>query len=189
MKVHLLLLFAAAVAANGLLAQETRTGEAPPDRRDPLGFGLLSKDRPKGSKTEISAQQEASFNDKESRATFSGEVRVKDAAFLLSADRLTVFLDKNRSGIARAVAEGNVVIVQQTDGKEQGAIGRARRAEYVPATGIVTLIGWPEIQQGINRHIAASESTRMILNRDGRATTEGASRTVITDTEGMSGRP
>jgi hypothetical protein len=27
----------------------------------------------------------------------------------------------------------------------------------------------------------------MILNRDGRATTEGASRTVITDTEGAGG--
>jgi hypothetical protein len=52
---------------------------------------------------------------------------------------------------------------------------------------VVTLSGWPEIQQGINRHIAANESTRMVLNRDGRATTEGASRTVITDTEGAGG--
>ena len=85
------------------------------------------------------------------------------------------------------MAEGNVVNVQQTEAGEKGAIGRARRAEYVPTTGVVTLIGWPEIQQGINRHIAANESTRMILNRDGRATTEGASRTVITDTEGAAG--
>jgi hypothetical protein len=48
---------------------------------------------------------------------------------------------------------------------------------------MITLIGWPEVQQGINRHLASQESTRMILNRDGRATTEGPSRTVITDTE------
>jgi len=166
-----------------------RTGqpEPAPARKDPLGFGGLSKDRPKGSKTEISAQKEATFNEKDNRATFVGEVRVKDPAFLLSSDRLTVFLNKGRSGIDRAVAEGNVVIVQQTDGTEKGAIGRARRAEYVPSTGMVTLIGWPEVQQGINRHIAATESTRMILNRDGRATTEGASRTVITDTEGAGG--
>jgi hypothetical protein len=40
----------------------------------------------------------------------------------------------------------------------------------------------PEIQQGINRHIATSPGTRMIIQRDGRATTEGPSRTVITDT-------
>jgi lipopolysaccharide transport protein LptA len=186
---RILLLVAVGGGLTGARAQEMRTGTPEADRKDPLGFGLLTKDRPKGSKTEISAQKEATFNDKDSRATFVGEVRVKDAAFMLSADRLTVFLNKNRSGIDRAVADGNVVIVQQTDGKEEGAIGRARRAEYVPSTGVVTLIGWPEVQQGINRHIAASESTRMILNRDGRATTEGASRTVITDTEGMSGRP
>ena len=175
------------VAALPVSAQQLRTGEASPSRKDPLGFGSLSGDRPKGSKTEISAEREATFNEKENRALFVGGVRVKDPAFLLSTDRLTVILNKNRSGIERAVAEGNVVIVQQTQSGEKGAVGRARRAEYVPSTGVVTLIGWPEIQQGINRHIAANESTRMILNRDGRATTEGASRTVITDTEGAAG--
>lgn len=178
------------LGATGLVmpaaGQQMRTDqpEPTPAKKDPLGFGGLSKNRPKGSKTEITAQNEATFNEKENRATFVGEVRVKDVAFLLSADRLSVFLNKSRSGIERAVAEGNVVIVQQTEGGEKGAVGRARRAEYIPSAGVVTLIGWPEIQQGINRHIAANENTRMILNRDGRATTEGASRTVITDTEG-----
>ncbi len=151
--------------------------------KDPLGFGGLTKDRPKGSKTEIVAQKEATFNDAKNQATFVGEVRVKDPSFFLSADKLTVYLTKERSGIDKAVAEGNVVIVQQTkDTAEKGAIGRARIAEYVPSTGIVVLIGWPEVEQGINRHVAASQETRMILNRDGRATTEGPSRTVITDT-------
>ncbi|MGA1540002.1 MAG: LptA/OstA family protein [Chthoniobacterales bacterium] len=181
------MLFGATIAVAPLFAQQTGSEDTSKLRQDPLGFGGLSKDRPKGSKTEISAEREATFNEKENRATFVGGVRVKDPAFLLSSDRLTVFLNRNRSGIERAVAEGNVVIVQQTDAGEKGAVGRARRAEYVPTTGVVTLIGWPEIQQGINRHIAASESTRMILNRDGRATTEGASRTVITDTEGAGG--
>jgi lipopolysaccharide transport protein LptA len=180
-------LFGMTVAVVPLCAQQTGSGETPTSRQDPLGFGSLSKDRPKGSKTEISAEREATFNEKENRATFVGGVRVKDPAFLLSSDRLTVFLNRNRSGIERAVAEGNVVIVQQTDAGEKGAVGRARRAEYIPTTGVVTLSGWPEIQQGINRHIAANENTRMILNRDGRATTEGASRTVITDTEGAGG--
>lgn len=183
----LILLLGMAMAAAPASAQQMRTGDSTPSRKDPLGFGGLSKDRPKGSKTEISAEREATFNEKENRADFVGGVRVKDAAFLLSADRLTVFLNKGRSGIDRAVAEGNVVIVQQTTGGEKGAVGRSRRAEYVPSTGVVTLSGWPEIQQGINRHIAANESTRMVLNRDGRATTEGASRTVITDTEGAGG--
>lgn len=169
-------------AAPLALAQETSTGEAP-GRKDPLGFGSLAKDRPAGSKTEITAQKEATFSEKDNRAVFVGDVRVKDPAFLLSADRLTVFLNASRSGIERAVADGNVIIVQQTENSpEKGAVGRARSAEYVPSTGRVTLSGWPEIQQGINRHLAAAEGTRMILNRDGRATTEGPSRTVITDT-------
>jgi hypothetical protein len=42
------------------------------------------------------------------------------------------------------------------------------------------------VQQGINRHIATTPTTRMIMHRDGRATTEGASKTMITDTEGAS---
>jgi lipopolysaccharide transport protein LptA len=188
-------------AATGLLilafacpllnAQETRTGEASGVRQaDPLGFGGLSKNRPKGSTTEITAQKDATFNDKENKAIFSGEVRVKDPAFLLSCDTLTVFLLKDRSGIEHAEAQGNVVIVQQTENRsEKGAVGRSRQAVYVPSKGEVTLIGWPEVQQGINRHVSTEQGTRMIMNRDGRATTEGASKTVITDTEGAGGLP
>ena len=187
MRIIACLIFGTAVAAlaPGARAQSASPSAAPsPSRQDMLGLGDLTKDRPKGSTTEITAQKEATFADKENRAIFLGDVRVKDPAFLLSSDKLTVYLTKNRSGIERAVAEGNVVIVQQTKNpSEKGAVGRAREAEYVPASGRVTLAGWPEIQQGINRHVAASAGTRMILNRDGRATTEGPSKTVITDTE------
>ncbi|MFZ9932648.1 MAG: LptA/OstA family protein [Chthoniobacterales bacterium] len=179
-------LLAFALACPALRAQELRTGETTaPRQSDPLGFGALSKDRPKGSTTEITAQKEAAFNEKENQAIFIGDVKVKDPAFLLSTDRLTVFLNKDRSGIDRAVAEGNVIILQQTSNPgEKGAIGRARQAVYVPTSGLVTLSGWPEVQQGINRHIATTPNTRMIMHRDGRATTEGASKTMITDTEG-----
>ena len=150
---------------------------------DPLGLGKLGTDRPPGSKTEITAQKEATFDEQSNTAVFIGEVRVNDPSFLLSSDKLTVKLTPDRSGIERALAEGNVIIVQQTaESPEKAATGRAQRAEYIPATGRVTLSGMPEIQQGINRHIATSPSTRMIINRDGRATTEGPSRTVITDT-------
>ena len=174
-----------------LEAQDMRTGDATgPRREDPLGFGALSKNRPKGSTTEITAQKDATFDEKENKAVFKGDVRVKDPAFLLSCDTLTVHLVKERNAIDRAVAEGNVVIVQQTENpSEKGAIGKSSQAIYVPSKGEVTLIGWPEVQQGINRHIATDQGTRMILNSNGRATTEGASKTVITDTEGAGGLP
>jgi len=151
---------------------------------DPLGLGPLADARPLGSKTEITAQQEAIFDEQKNTAIFIGSVRVTDPSFLLSADRLTVLLTADRSGIERAIAEGNVVIVQRTadEGDEnKGAVGRAQRAEYIPSAGRATLSGNPQIQQGINRHIAASPETRMILHRDGRASTVGPSRTVITD--------
>lgn len=180
-----LLCASALVTATPVFAQPTGDA-ASSTREDPLGLALLGRDRPKGSQTEITAEEQATFSDKENQAVFLGSVRIKDPTFLLNCDRLTVFLNKERSGIDRAVAEGNVVIVQQTEsGQNDGAVGRAERAEYVPSTGTVTLSGSPEIQQGINRHIASDANTRMILNRDGRAITEGPSRTVITDTEGV----
>jgi lipopolysaccharide transport protein LptA len=151
---------------------------------DPLGLGPLADTRPLGSKTEITAQKEATFDEQKNTAVFVGNVRVTDPSFLLSADRLTVLLSTDRSGIERAVAEGNVVIVQRAAGEGEqgkGAVGRAERAEYIPSAGRATLSGSPQIQQGINRHIATSPETRMILHRDGRASTVGPSRTVITD--------
>jgi lipopolysaccharide transport protein LptA len=172
-------------------AQDLRTGEsAAPRQEDPLGFGALSKNRPKGSVTEITAQKDALFDEKKNTATFTGDVKVKDPAFLLSCDTLTVHLVKERNAIDRAVAEGNVIIVQQNENpSEKGAVGKSRQAVYVPSKGEVTLIGWPEVQQGINRHISTEQGTRMILNSNGRATTEGASKTVITDTEGAGKLP
>jgi lipopolysaccharide transport protein LptA len=153
---------------------------------DPLGLGPLADNRPVGAKTQITAQKEATFDEKKNVAVFIGNVRVTDPGFLLASEKLTVTLTADRSGIERAIAEGNVVIVQRTpddkEGENKGAVGRAQRVEYTPATGRATLSGSPQIQQGINRHIATSPGTRMILNRDGRASTVGPSRTVITDT-------
>lgn len=187
----LVLVAQAFLLSSATLAQELRTDEASTPRpADPLGFGDLSKNRPKGSTTEITAQKEATFEEKERRAVFTGDVRVKDPAFLMSCDRLTVFLNKERSGIDRAVAEGNVVIVQQTENTaEKAAIGRSRKAVYVPSSGTATLSEWPEVQQGINRHVATTAGTIMILQKDGRFTTEGASRTLITDTDKPPGAP
>lgn len=193
MKIFTIMLVAVALQAVAVAQSPSASpADAPPARKDLLGLGDLSKDRPKGSVTEITAQEEATFDEKANKAIFRGDVRVKDPAFLLNSDRLTVYLTKDRSGIERAVADGHVVIVQQTkDSSEKGAVGRSNEAEYIPAKGEVTLSGSPEIQQGINRHIATSPNTRMILNRDGRATSDGPSRTMITDTTEatLGGRP
>jgi lipopolysaccharide export system protein LptA len=59
--------------------------------------------------------------------------------------------------------------------------GRAQKAIYDAKDQSVTLIGWPQITQGVNTHISTEEGTRMILYRDGRLKTFGGSRTIIQD--------
>jgi lipopolysaccharide export system protein LptA len=59
--------------------------------------------------------------------------------------------------------------------------GRAQKAIYDAKDQSMTLIGWPQITQGINTHISTEEGTRMILYRDGRLKTFGGSRTIIQD--------
>jgi lipopolysaccharide export system protein LptA len=63
--------------------------------------------------------------------------------------------------------------------------GRAQKAIYNAKQDAVTLIGWPQVTQGVNTHIATEEGTRMVLYRDGRLQTFGPSRTVIEDKKSM----
>ncbi len=63
--------------------------------------------------------------------------------------------------------------------------GRSQKALYNAKQDAVTLIGWPQVTQGMNTHIATEEGTRMILYRDGRLQTFGPSRTVIEDKKSM----
>ena len=61
------------------------------------------------------------------------------------------------------------------------SIGRAQKALYDAKDQSMTLIGWPQVTQGVNTHISTEEGTRMILYRDGRLKTFGGSRTIIQD--------
>lgn len=161
-----------------------------PAKKDPLGLGSLGQQRPPDAKTEITAQKQATFDNNKGVATFEGNVLVVDAQVDIKCDKLTVYLAKDRKGMERAEAEGSVVIIHKgtdTNGRRNESIAQAETAIYVPASGDVTLIGWPQVRQGINNHLATEESTRMILNREGRMTTEGPSRTVII--EGSQDRP
>ncbi len=153
-------------------------------KTDPTGLGLLQKDRPAGAKTEITAEDEATFDNEANLATFKGRVVVKDPQFTLFCDVLEVFLNSERKGMDRAEAVGNVVIIQENvddQGDVVKSIGRAGKALFEPNTGDITLTISPQIQQGINNHVAATPETVMILNRQGRLTTNGRSRTTIVD--------
>jgi lipopolysaccharide export system protein LptA len=96
--------------------------------------------------------------------------------------------DKKGGGLEKAIAEadpGKIVTVTQekveADGTISHSIGHGRRAEYVAATGDITLIGRPDVQQGINTCVSTDDNTIMILNRDGHMRVTGAHKTVIKD--------
>lgn len=134
----------------------------------------------------ITAEEEAQFDSSQHRAVFLGKVAVDDKQFYMTCDKLTVYLKKDEGGgMERAEAEGSVNILQKKEGTpdEELSRGRAQQAIYEPDKGTVTLIGAPEVQQGINLHRASEYGTRMILNPTGQLQTEGPSRTFIQDRE------
>ena len=160
------------------------SGGGSSEKRDPFGVKGLTKDRPKDAKTEITSKKQATFDNATSIAEFEGSVVVKDPQFTLFCDQLRVTLSKDRKGLQLVEAFGNVIIVQEnTDdaGKKTKATGRSGKAVYEPVSGDVTLTTWPSVQHDINMQVATEESTVMILNRGGKMTTKGGSRTVIVD--------
>lgn len=173
----------------------------PPESKTPAP----EKVTPPTDSTEITASEEASFDEKNRQAIFIGNVKVVNPQFTLTAKKLTAFLagkgtaakpattpapgagatPAGGGGLERAVAEGDVIIVQDQPG-EPGKeptryVGRGQKADYDVKTGDITLSGWPQVQQGINNHIATEEGTVMIINRSGKMRTSGRSKTVIQD--------
>ncbi|PWU06352.1 MAG: hypothetical protein C5B47_07655, partial [Verrucomicrobia bacterium] len=72
-------------------------------------------DQPKGkapSKTEVTSEKEATFNNKTNIAEFFGGVTVKNDQFNLFCDHLVVILRKDRRGMEHGEAIGHVVITQ-----------------------------------------------------------------------------
>jgi lipopolysaccharide transport protein LptA len=182
-----------------LLAQEPALRDASPSRaeakpvskkpadNDPvksmLGGGLMSAPTDGPVTTEIYSD-EALFDSQKYVGTFVGRVIVKDPRFNLQADKLTVHLAKGeKKGLEKAIAEGNVGVVQERPG-ENGApgvrsVGRADRAVYTAGNGNVELTGTPRVQSGLNMHVATSPDTVMLINQNGTLTTKGPSRTEL----------
>ena len=160
------------------------SSESPGETKDPLGVKGLTKDRPKDAKTEITSKKQATFDNAKSVAEFEGSVVVKDPQFTLFCDQLRVTMSKDRKGLQLVEAFGNVIIVQDnTDeaGKKVKSTGRSGQAVFEPVSGDVTLTVWPSVQHDINMQVATEHGTIMILNRAGKMTTKGGSRTVIVD--------
>jgi lipopolysaccharide transport protein LptA len=132
--------------------------------------------------TTIIADKQADFDANENKAIFLGNVRVKDPEFYIECDKLTAYTNKTEGGLERAIAEGNVRVIQEkvgADGKKSKSTGKGQKLVWEAGTGIARLSGSAQMQQGINLHIAERADTVMVLSRDGQLTTQGPSRTVL----------
>ena len=100
-------------------AKQAPAGSAAGTRSNDL-LGGTDDGRPKGP-TEITATQEAQFDTKTRTGVFVGNVKVVDPQFTLTADRLTVHLNKDQDGggLNEADAQGHVVIVHVNQPKTQ----------------------------------------------------------------------
>ena len=161
-------------------------------------------DRDGKGPTEITAKDEAQFDSQSRSAVFVGNVKVIDPSFTMTADKLTVHLNREQDGggLQSAEAEGHVIIVHMNQprpptagqpGATPGQVpappaqpvrstGQAERAIYEAKDGSVTLLGWPQVTQGLNTHIATEPGVKMVLYRDGRMKTYGSTRTLIQET-------
>lgn len=191
--------------------------------------------KPAKAPTEIVAR-EASLDNKNHIAIFTGEVDVKDPQFNLDCDKLTVHLKKpqttakpedasapkvaapiatkpkdpvapkpaektaksdNGGNIEKAIAEGNVVIVQDkpdAEGKVQHYIGKGKKAVYEPDKKTCTLTGWPRVAQSVNGSISKEiiskeESCVIVMNQEGRIDVHGYHITRLVDTSALDAQP
>jgi lipopolysaccharide export system protein LptA len=86
--------------------------------------------------TEITATQEAQFDTKTRSGVFIGNVKVIDPQFTMTADRLTVHLnrDEDGGGLREALAEGHVVIVHINQPKATDQAGQPSSGPTPAAT-------------------------------------------------------
>jgi len=98
-------------------------------------FGGGDKNSAQGP-TEITATQEAQFDTKTRSGVFIGNVKVVDPQFTMTADRLTVHLnrDEDGGGLREALAEGHVVIVHINQPKATDQSGQPPSAATPAAT-------------------------------------------------------
>lgn len=91
---------------------------------------------------------------------------------------------KNSGGLERAIAEGEVVIVQERvndQGEVERSVGRAQKAVYESTTDTIALSGWPRVDQEHKRNsiVATSAETVMTMTKKGDVDIQGPMKAVF----------
>lgn len=89
----------------------------------------------------------ATYSERTGVTTYSGNVIITQGTLKITANNITVNLNKNRS-IASAAATGTPATFEQMISEQKGlAKGRANKIDYNAITGIVTLTGNAKLDQ------------------------------------------
>ena len=104
---------------------------------------------------------------------------------------------ESSGGIEKAIAEGNVRIVQDkldAEGKKQRYYGQARKAVFDPDKKTCVLYGWPRISQSLDNNmgkevIAKQESTVITLNQSGVINVDGPNTVRLSDVSAFEKNP
>lgn len=131
-------------STNAAAAKATGSPSATPkvtEKKTNDFFGGDDNGQPKGP-TEITAKDEAQFDMHSRIGVFLGNVKVVDPQFTMTADKLTVHLNKQEDGggLQEAEAEGNVFIVHLNPPKAQdGSTPQANSGQQTskPATATI----------------------------------------------------
>jgi lipopolysaccharide export system protein LptA len=91
---------------------------------------------------------------------------------------------KNSGGLERAIAEVDVVIVQERvndQGEVERSVGRAQKAVYESTTDTIALYGWPRVDQEHKRNsiVATSAETVMTMTKKGDVDIQGPMKAVF----------
>lgn len=109
---------------------------------------------------------------------FSGHVSLKCSEFAMSAERLVVHMDSKQQTLKKLVANGKVDIHLTGVPEQERFRGQSEEAVFDPATGGITLSGWPRIQGQGREHQASTPTTKMTLyTMHPRLATEGRAQT------------
>ncbi|MEX0351172.1 MAG: lipopolysaccharide transport periplasmic protein LptA [Paracoccaceae bacterium] len=144
-------LFGAAVAAQGAN----------------VAFGAVKADP--SLPVEVTADN-LNVNQEDGSAEFTGNVFISQGEMRLSAKRVLVIYEQEKSGIQRMEATGDVVLVSGPDAAQ------AERADYTIETGVIVMTGDVLLTQGQN----TVSSNEMVVNLvTGTAQMAGRVKTIL----------
>jgi len=123
--------------------------------------------------------KESVMDNKRGVLTFRGNVVVNHPQYNMICDKLEIHLaegatnagsqDGSSPAFKRGIATGGMVEIRRVGAKGKTQIALARRAEYIAASGDITLSGGPPYLQDGDRFIeTTSEDARIIMRGDGK---------------------